>query len=111
MVEVGGGRIIKKKKKGEELGELEVKKSPGETVNTVEGKLITDLAAQSGHVLLIFSLTADLQARLFFCSSRRRHTSSLRDWSSDVCSSDLAHSKAEGETAAKAEAAGEVPAM
>src|SRR5204862_2788085 len=25
----------------------------------------------------------------FFCSSRRRHTSSLRDWSSDVCSSDL----------------------
>src|SRR5215471_3291798 len=26
---------------------------------------------------------------LFFVSSRRRHTSSLRDWSSDVCSSDL----------------------
>src|SRR5579871_6936791 len=26
----------------------------------------------------------------FFCSSRRRHTRSLRDWSSDVCSSDLA---------------------
>src|SRR5699024_7538851 len=25
----------------------------------------------------------------FFCSSRRRHTSSKRDWSSDVCSSDL----------------------
>src|SRR6266576_4571386 len=24
-----------------------------------------------------------------FFSSRRRHTSSLRDWSSDVCSSDL----------------------
>src|SRR5438874_6444979 len=27
--------------------------------------------------------------RLFFFSSRRRHTRSLRDWSSDVCSSDL----------------------
>src|SRR5204863_6470138 len=27
----------------------------------------------------------------FFFSSRRRHTSSLRDWSSDVCSSDLEH--------------------
>src|SRR6267378_1584905 len=27
---------------------------------------------------------------LFFFSSRRRHTRSLRDWSSDVCSSDLA---------------------
>src|SRR6266403_1794268 len=25
----------------------------------------------------------------FFFSIRRRHTSSLRDWSSDVCSSDL----------------------
>src|SRR6267378_6066003 len=29
-------------------------------------------------------------AMLFFFSSRRRHTRSLRDWSSDVCSSDLA---------------------
>src|SRR5438132_3936357 len=27
----------------------------------------------------------------FFFSSRRRHTISLCDWSSDVCSSDLAH--------------------
>src|SRR5699024_11807945 len=27
--------------------------------------------------------------RLFFLSSRRRHTRSKRDWSSDVCSSDL----------------------
>src|SRR5699024_11856911 len=26
---------------------------------------------------------------LFLCSSRRRHTRSKRDWSSDVCSSDL----------------------
>src|SRR5699024_11765574 len=26
---------------------------------------------------------------VFFCSSRRRHTRSKRDWSSDVCSSDL----------------------
>src|SRR5699024_11991489 len=28
---------------------------------------------------------------MFFFSSRRRHTSSKRDWSSDVCSSDLLH--------------------
>src|SRR5699024_11450561 len=27
--------------------------------------------------------------KLFFFSSRRRHTRSKRDWSSDVCSSDL----------------------
>src|SRR6266513_3807316 len=30
----------------------------------------------------------------FFFSSRRRHTRSKRDWSSDVCSSDLAEQRA-----------------
>src|SRR5699024_11391647 len=30
-----------------------------------------------------------------FCSSRRRHTRSKRDWSSDVCSSDLTLSQEE----------------
>src|SRR5690349_6355473 len=34
--------------------------------------------AYEGHAILDF----------FFFSSRRRHTRSLRDWSSDVCSSD-----------------------
>src|SRR2546429_5447011 len=29
------------------------------------------------------------QTRVFFFSSRRRHTRCSRDWSSDVCSSDL----------------------
>src|SRR5699024_11824537 len=33
-------------------------------------------------------LTANISL-LFFFSSRRRHTRSKRDWSSDVCSSDL----------------------
>src|SRR6266513_1041947 len=32
----------------------------------------------------------------FFFSSRRRHTRSKRDWSSDVCSSDLVHQSAIG---------------
>src|SRR5699024_11274043 len=31
----------------------------------------------------------DVRLNLFFFSSRRRHTRSKRDWSSDVCSSDL----------------------
>src|SRR5699024_12054343 len=31
---------------------------------------------------------------VFFFSSRRRHTRSKRDWSSDVCSSDLAPTQA-----------------
>src|SRR2546428_1213114 len=33
----------------------------------------------------------------FFFSSRRRHTRSDRDWSSDVCSSDLSSRRGEGE--------------
>src|SRR5699024_11735857 len=32
---------------------------------------------------------SSLLSSVFFFSSRRRHTSSKRDWSSDVCSSDL----------------------
>src|SRR3712207_8155794 len=32
----------------------------------------------------------------FFCSSRRRHTRYWRDWSSDVCSSDLRGDKESG---------------
>src|SRR5260221_13928708 len=35
-------------------------------------------------------------ALIFFFSSRRRHTRSLCDWSSDVCSSDLGHQDNEG---------------
>src|SRR5204862_4175185 len=37
-----------------------------------------------------------VQILVFFFSSRRRHTRSLRDWSSDVCSSDLKLSAPEG---------------
>src|SRR6266576_6465791 len=42
---------------------------------------------------LSYTLTlyySGLKMAYFFFSSRRRHTRSLRDWSSDVCSSDLA---------------------
>src|SRR5690349_23055700 len=40
-------------------------------------------------VLRITAYADRLTDDLFFFSSRRRHTRSLRDWSSDVCSSDL----------------------
>src|SRR6266849_9233310 len=33
---------------------------------------------------------------IFFFSSRRRHTRSTRDWSSDVCSSDLSYAAERG---------------
>src|SRR6266436_7670556 len=37
----------------------------------------------------------------FFFSSRRRHTRCSRDWSSDVCSSDLGYGSADGEPPGK----------
>src|SRR5690349_24193181 len=42
----------------------------------------------------------------FFFSSRRRHTRSLRDWSSDVCSSDLDSAWDEVEAASNAAKSG-----
>src|SRR6266496_652488 len=41
------------------------------------------------NALSIASRLVALESFTFFFSSRRRHTRSLRDWSSDVCSSDL----------------------
>src|SRR5699024_11853120 len=40
-------------------------------------------------LLLLQVLLTRLHQHFFFFSSRRRHTRSKRDWSSDVCSSDL----------------------
>src|SRR5699024_9703484 len=40
-------------------------------------------------VLVRFYHCSIVRRLIFFCSSRRRHTISKRDWSSDVCSSDL----------------------
>src|SRR5204863_6369036 len=39
--------------------------------------------------LMFLTLMRQSLVLFFFFSSRRRHTISLRDWSSDVCSSDL----------------------
>src|SRR2546421_4594587 len=44
-----------------------------------------------GCIVAVF--TTDFFFLFFFFSSRRRHTRSDRDWSSDVCSSDLGRSK------------------
>src|SRR5690606_40865379 len=38
---------------------------------------------------MVLSCCIDLESSRFFFSSRRRHTRFSRDWSSDVCSSDL----------------------
>src|SRR5699024_11493323 len=42
-----------------------------------------------GHVPALYSVLSPWLTYSFFFSSRRRHTRSKRDWSSDVCSSDL----------------------
>src|SRR5947207_12657858 len=42
------------------------------------------------NLCLAVFICGSLPDSLFFFSSRRRHTRSLCDWSSDVCSSDLA---------------------
>src|SRR2546429_4509945 len=44
---------------------------------------------------------------VFFFSSRRRHTRCSRDWSSDVCSSDLTSLAAAGVTATDANLGGD----
>ena len=49
---------------GETLGALSVAKRPGEPLTPVEGKLVSDLAAQAGLVLHNIGLTEQLRARL-----------------------------------------------
>src|SRR6266576_3240265 len=48
----------------------------------------------------------DFGTRIFFFSSRRRLTSALRDWSSDVCSSDLRMVSSRGHGTARGRSGG-----
>src|SRR5207249_5559675 len=45
--------------------------------------------AHATHLFLCYAVVFYSSFFFFFFSSRRRHTRSKRDWSSDVCSSDL----------------------
>jgi signal transduction histidine kinase len=60
----GADRVALVDYQGETLGALSVAKRPGETLTPVEGKLMSDLAAQAGLVLHNLGLTRQLQARL-----------------------------------------------
>src|SRR5207302_6148789 len=57
----------------------------------VHGRHNRIVAPDSSYTLAAVLATGDLQRLYsgFFFSSRRRHTRFSRDWSSDVCSSDL----------------------
>jgi signal transduction histidine kinase len=60
----GAGRVALVSYQGETLGALSVSKRPGESLTPVEGKLMSDLAAQAGLVLRNIGLTEQLRARL-----------------------------------------------
>src|SRR5436309_8886663 len=67
-------------------------------------RMLTVIAMGSTAIMLVFSPLGKRSGAhfnpavtltfFFFFSSRRRHTRFSRDWSSDVCSSDLATSRA-----------------
>src|SRR5947207_14875571 len=54
-------------------------------------------------MLLYLKLAGKETWSIFFFSSRRRHTRSLCDWSSDVCSSDLVGPPVVGDRARRAD--------
>jgi len=60
----GAGRVALVYHQGEALGALSVAKRPGENLTPVEGKLMSDLAAQAGLLLHNIGLTEQLRARL-----------------------------------------------
>src|SRR6266496_349803 len=79
--------MIKKKKGPVGVADVDAEDIPADRDEDVEGgdrnEVLDEWAAA------FFSLAEADGAYLIFFSSRRRHTRSLRDWSSDVCSSDL----------------------
>ena len=60
----GADRVTLVYYQGEALGALSLAKRPGETLTPVEGKLMSDLAAQAGLLLHNIGLTQQLRARL-----------------------------------------------
>jgi signal transduction histidine kinase len=60
----GADRVARVDYQGETLGALSVAKRPGETLTPVEGKLMSDLAAQAGLILHNIGLSEQLRARL-----------------------------------------------
>ena len=57
------GRVFPVTYRGEPIGEIAVRESPGQPITPGEGRLLADLAGQAGLVLHNVRLTAELQAR------------------------------------------------
>src|SRR3989449_1726531 len=58
-------------------------------MNGVAGFTCRRLSGQAALLWLVVAPSSSELIAFFFFSSRRRHTRCSRDWSSDVCSSDL----------------------
>jgi signal transduction histidine kinase len=61
---IGANRVTLVYHQGEALGALSLAKRPGENLTPVEGKLMSDLAAQAGLLLHNIGLTEQLRVRL-----------------------------------------------
>src|SRR5215204_2723988 len=68
---------------------MKKKKVTGYVAYTGKSYLCHDTAADQLYIYLFYVTKRSMTVSFFFFSSRRRHTRSLCDWSSDVCSSDL----------------------
>jgi signal transduction histidine kinase len=75
----GATRVALVDYQGETFGALTVAKKPGEPLTPVEGKLMSDLAAQAGLVLHNIGLTGQLRARLAELQASRLRIVSAAD--------------------------------
>lgn len=72
-------RVVPVTHQGELLGALTLLKKRGETINAVEQKLVTDLAAQAGLVLKNVGLNRELMARLDDLRASRQRLVAAQD--------------------------------
>jgi signal transduction histidine kinase len=75
----GADRVLLVRYAGEVLGALSVAKRPGESLTPAEGKLLADLAAQSGLVLRNVGLWEQLAARLEESRASRQRLVAAQD--------------------------------
>jgi len=79
LPEMQRDKVVPVSHAGELLGALAVNKRRGETMNTVEQKLVTDLAGQAGLVLKNVGLNQELLARLDELRASRQRLVTAQD--------------------------------
>src|SRR6266700_5899040 len=79
------------------------KRKSSQEMNEISDAEIAAAMTMLSHMLMHSFSSSALEISLFFFSSRRRHTRFSRDWSSDVCSSDLTNETVFDELNAKPE--------